>query len=183
MAFGTFARDLILTQKDPNVLLVPLLLEIAEKWENSLVAACARVEKQVLLNFRQLTPRLVHRNPLPPRELGQCAPLVVVAGFGPWIDRTAAERALGIWDDHRFVVLEDGTKSIAALTCAARVVEREKCGRWSGCASSVVRALEALGEAEALVAVGDDDHALAITVSEGGAYRVNQSRHDVGGDR
>ena len=66
------------------------------------------------------------------RELGERAALVVVARLRPRIDRAVAQRALGVGDDERFVVLEHRAEAVALLAGAARRVEREELRRRRG---------------------------------------------------
>src|SRR5665213_3435713 len=64
-------RDLILSQKHADVLLVFLLLEIDEERKDALVAFRLSVEQQLARRRRELVPRHVHANAFALRELGE----------------------------------------------------------------------------------------------------------------
>ena len=118
------------------------------------------------------------------RELGERAPLVLVARLRPRIDRAVAQRARRVGDDERFIVLERRAEAVAPLARAARAVEREELRRRRRRARAVVRALEALGEAQprrpALGVerrrhrLGEEDDAVAVAFAERGADRVGE---------
>src|SRR5206468_9239418 len=97
-------------------------------------------------------------------ELGERATLVVVARHRPGMERAVAQRSLGMRDDERFVVLQNGAKAVALGARTARTVEREKLGRRSRRTRAVVRALEALGEPQR-TALGEND-GVAIAFAE-----------------
>ena len=91
---------------------------------------------------------------------------VVVARLRPRVDRSVPQCAIRIANDEGLVVLENCAETIAALACAARIVEREKLRRWSGRARAVVWTLESLCKAQLLESVGENDHAFPVAVSE-----------------
>ena len=108
-------------------------------------ALCLRVHQLISIGERDLLPRRIHRDPVLLRELGQRASLAVVARLGPRIDRAFAQRAIGVGNDQRLVVLEHRAEAVARRARAARIVEREELRRGRRRAGAVVRALEALG--------------------------------------
>src|SRR4051812_4265567 len=183
MASWALLRRLVLTQKDADVLLVSLLLEIAEERKYSLVAATLGMEQQLPLRRWELVPRGVHRDPLALRELGERAALVVVARLGPRIDGAVAQRAGRVGNDQRLVVLENRAEAVALRARAAGIVEREKLGSRRRRNRPVVGAVEALGEAQLVHGeaverrndvVGEQDHAVAFTLGERGSDGIAQ---------
>src|SRR5688500_9305582 len=174
VAVRTLLRGLILAQKYPDVLLVPLLLEILQEGEDALEAAGSGIQQKSLLGIGQLAPGAIERNSFPPCKIGECSSLVVVAGFRPRIDSTIAKTSIRIAHNKRFIVLEYRPKSVAALACSARIVEGEKLRRRRRCASSVVGALESLCKAQLLHRLGENDHAFTVAIADFLFYRVVQ---------
>src|SRR5207237_8547495 len=118
------------------------------------------------------------------RILREGAPLVVVARLCPRIDRTITQRTIGVGDNQRLVILENRTKPVALRAGAARRVEGEELGRGRRCPGAIVRALEALGKAEARNghsvegggdAVSEQDDDVAITFAEGGGDSISET--------
>ena len=144
----TFLRRLILAQEDSDVLPIALLLEVFEEREDSLVAARPCAQQQLPLSRSELVPRAIYRNSFTLRELCQEAPLVVVTRFCPGVDRPVTQRAIGVGNHQRLVVLEDGAESVALRARTARVVEREQLRRRRRRNRAIVRALESFGESQ-----------------------------------
>ena len=71
VAARTFLGGLILAQKNPDVLLVSLVLEVFQKRKDSLITARSGVEQQLPLRGGELIPRFFHRDSLALRELGE----------------------------------------------------------------------------------------------------------------
>jgi hypothetical protein len=147
-ARGALLRGLVLPEEDADVLLVALLFLAPQEREGADEAAPRAVQDALLLGARELRPRPVGRDPLAARELHHLAPLGLVTRLLPRVDGAGGERALGVADDERLVVLEHGAEAVARLAGAARVVEREELRRRGGEAGAVVRALEPLREVE-----------------------------------
>ncbi len=177
-------RRLILPQEDADVLLVLFLLEVLEEGEDALEPTAPRIEELRASRGRQPLPRRVERNALALRELGERAPLVVVARLGPRIDRAFAQRPARVRDDERLVVLERRAESVAALTRAARAVERKQLRRRRRGARAIVGALVAFGESKPVRrprcercrnALGEQDDAIAVALAEGGADRIGEA--------
>src|SRR4029079_16862684 len=120
MAGRAFLRRLVLPQEDADVLLVQLLLEVAQEGKDSLEPSSARMQEPLALVRRQVARGDIHADAFLLREFGERAPLVLVASLGPGVDRPIAQGALGIGDDERLVVLENGAEAVALRAGAAR---------------------------------------------------------------
>ena len=184
VAARTFLRCLILTEENADVLLVPLLLEIAQEGKNSLVAACLRMKEQLSLRGGELIPGLVHRNALATCELRQCAPLVVVPRLGPRVYRAVTQRAGGVGNHQRLVVLENRPEPVALRARAARIVEREELRRGRGRKRAVIPALEQLGKPQLAHRqsvegrhdrIREQDHAVSLALGERGSDSIAQA--------
>ena len=188
---------MILPQENPDVLLVALRLELLEEDHDAAEALRLGVEELVAVGELDLAPRHVHGDLVLLRELGERAPLVVVARLGPRIDRALAQRAVGVGNDERLVVLEHRAEAVTRRARAARIVEREELRRGRGRARAIVRALEALGVHEArhrrvVVALragareprgnrrGEQHHGLAVAIAERRAHRIREPRPALG---
>ncbi len=181
---GAFLRGLVLPQEDADVLLVALLLEVAQEGKDALVPADAAVQELLALRCSELLPGDVHRDPLLLRELGEGTTLVLVARLRPRVDRAVAQGAVGVGDDQRLVVFQDGPESIALRAGTAGRVEREELRRRRRHRGAVVRALEALGEMQARDALsverrgdgfGEQHHRVTIPLAEGRRQRVGEA--------
>jgi hypothetical protein len=133
----------------------------------------------VLLRCSEVLPRTIERDSFTPSKIRQRAPLIVVARLCPWIDCTIAERAVRVADNQRLVVLENGAESVAALACAAGIVERKKLRRRRRRASAVVCAFEPLSESKLLESVSENDHAFTVAVGERSSNRIVEARADI----
>ena len=120
--------ELILPEEDPDVLLVPLLLQILQEREDPDVASLAAVEQLPPVGGLELVPRRLSDRRRAPGVLEQHLPARLVAGLGPRVDGAVGQAALGIGHDERLVVLQHGAEAVAGGAGAARVVEGEEGG-------------------------------------------------------
>src|SRR5690606_6604734 len=169
----TLLRRLILTKEHPDVLLVTLLFQRAQKGQNAHVSATGTVQEQGTMLIRQLRPGRVLIYPLAARELRERAPAGLVARLRPWVDCTIPQRALGVGDDQPLIVLQNRTEPVAGVARTSRVVEREEL--WSGRRGNVTvnGAAEVLREREAL------DHASGNNASRRSFHRLRKKYHRV----
>jgi hypothetical protein len=123
------------------------------------------VQQLLAVGVGQAPPGLVQRDAFALGELREHAPLALVAGLRPRVDGPVAQGALRVGHDERFVVLEYRAEAVARRAGAARVVEREELRRRRRHPRAVVRALEALGEAQR-PAVGEDHDRVAVALAE-----------------
>jgi hypothetical protein len=148
MTFGADHRPLILPEKHPDVLLVPLLLQSAQEREDPGVPPHSAVEQLAPNRRLEPLPRRVRVRAELAGRLEQQAAAGVVTGLGPGIDRTVGQAAGRIRHDQRLVVLQHGPEAVAAAARTPRVVEGEE-GRRNRQGRGVARAAgEQLGEAE-----------------------------------
>ena len=91
--------QLILPQKDPDVLLVALLLQTLQKRMDADKAAFASIEQLPPLGRLQLGPRLVRIGANGLGEVQQNLSPLFVPGLGPGIDRSVGQALLGIADN------------------------------------------------------------------------------------
>src|SRR2546428_2831116 len=115
--------ELVLPQKDADVLLVTLLLEPLEEWKDAEIAADFVVEQEVPLARRDILPRRIEIDATGPRRLPQQAPPPLVAWLGPRIDGALHKRAPRIGEDEGLVILQDRTEAVTRGACAARVIK------------------------------------------------------------
>src|SRR5690606_5302154 len=103
---------LVLSQEDPDVLLVALLLARPQEREHPLEAARA-VEHGVAEVLREIAPGGVGRDAALAREGQEPGTLPVVARLLPRVDRALPQRAARVRHDQRRVVLQHRAESRA----------------------------------------------------------------------
>ena len=179
MTGGTFARDLVLPEKDSDVLLVTFLLEVLEERNDSLVPARPGAHEKVFLLLRKLAHgtsigmRSRPANSASARRLlsyrglvhGSIAPSRSVrSGFGTITERSYSSTA---------------PNPLHVGHAPRGLLNEKKLGRRSRRARVIVRALEALGEYEPVSTVGGNYDALAIPVGERSSNRIAQPPGDL----
>ena len=118
--------ELVLPQEYPDVLLVPLLLEVLEEREDPHVASLAAVEQIPAVRGLELVPRPGGIGAEAARVLQQDPAPRLVAGLGPGIDRPVGQAAPGIGHHQRLVVFQHGAEAVAGRAGAAGIVEGEE---------------------------------------------------------
>ena len=160
-------RQLVLPEEHPDVLLVPLLLEVLQEGEDPDVAALAAVEQLAAVGRLQLAPRLAAIGAETARELEQDPPAALVARLGPGVDRPLGEAALRVGDDQRLVVLQHRAEAVAGGAGAPRVVEGEERRGDHGGRRVAAAARGPAGEPEPSAVVERQRDALALLEGDG----------------
>jgi len=123
------------------------IIRVERSWDSS---ARLFVEPKSRAGRRKVPVAAALRDILIEHKMTATGELVVGRGDGqrPFNDTSVAQRALRMWNDQRFVVLQHRTETVAREARAAGIVEREELWTGMGSTVAVVGAFKALRKAQ-----------------------------------